>query len=106
LLLFFAANEVINEPGNTFAAPYIKAVNRDMKNYIKARGYRPIPVGYSAADVSDNRYEQATYMNCGPEDTRTDFFAFNDYSWCNSNYQVSGYEQKVKQYSAYSQPIL
>lgn len=30
----------------------------------------------------DNRVETAEYMNCGTDDERVDFFAFNDYSWC------------------------
>jgi 1,3-beta-glucanosyltransferase GAS5 len=70
-------------------------------------GYRQIPVGYSAADVEENRYDMATYMNCGSEDQRSDFFAFNDYSWCDpdSSFQISGWDQKVKQYSSYSIPL-
>lgn len=58
-LLFFSGNEVINSAESTSAAPYVKAVTRDMKQYIGERGYRSIPVGYSAADVSDNQYLMA-----------------------------------------------
>lgn len=106
-LLFFSGNEVINDDKTTNAAPYVKAVTRDMRQYIKTRGYRQIPVGYSAADVESNRYEMATYMNCGTDDQRSDFFAFNDYSWCDpSSFTVSGWDQKVKQYGNYSLPIL
>jgi hypothetical protein len=106
-LLFYSANEVINNNATTFAAPYVKAVTRDMKAYIKARSYRAIPVGYSAADVEDNRYQMATYMNCGGSDVRSDFFAFNDYSWCDpSSFQISGWDQKVALFSNYSLPIL
>lgn len=106
-LLYYSANEVLNAKNTSFAAPYVKAVTRDMKQYIKARGYRPIPVGYSAADVGENRYEMATYMNCGEDDVRSDFFAFNDYSWCApSSYQKSGWDQKVAQYKDYGLPLL
>jgi hypothetical protein len=105
-LLFFSANEVINSDNNSFTAPYIKAVTRDIKAYIQARGYRSIPVGYSAADINDNRYQMATYMNCGPDPVRSDFFAFNDYSWCDpSSFQQSGWSAKVQQYSNYSIPL-
>lgn len=105
-LLFFSGNEVINNPHNSNSAPYIKAATRDMKSYIKARGYRKIPVGYSAADVEDNRYETATYMNCGSDDERSDFFAFNDYSWCDpSDIKTSGWADKVTQYGNYSIPL-
>jgi hypothetical protein len=103
---FFSGNEVINdEPDTDKSAPYVKAVTRDMKNYINARGLRKIPVGYSAADVSQNRMETAAYMNCGSDDMRSDFFAFNDYSWCNSDFQTSGWDQKVKNFTDYGLPI-
>jgi hypothetical protein len=106
-LLFFSANEVINDDATTSTAPYVKAVTRDMKSYINARGYRSIPVGYSAADVESNRYEMAAYMNCGDDAVRSDFFAFNDYSWCDpSSFTTSGWDQKVEKFNNYSIPIL
>ena len=106
-LLFFSGNEVINDDNTTDCAPYVKAVTRDIKQYRNSRGYRAIPVGYSAADVDSNRYELAEYMNCGTADQRSDFFAFNDYSWCDpSSFTTSGWSQKVQQYSNSSIPIL
>lgn len=105
-LLFFSANEVINDDATTSTAPYVKAVTRDMKSYINSRGYRKIPVGYSAADVESNRYEMASYMNCGDDAVRSDFFAFNDYSWCDpSSFTTSGWDQKVEKFKDYSIPI-
>lgn len=106
LLLLFSGNEVINERNNTNAAPYIKAVTRDMKQYISNRKGRKIPVGYSAADVAENIEEQALYFNCGSDDARSDFFAFNDYSWCDpSSFTISGWDKKVETYKDYSKPI-
>ena len=106
-LAFFSGNEVINDDTTTSAAPYVKAVTRDMRQYIGSRGYRQIPVGYSAADVDSNRLEMAQYMNCGTDDERSDFFAFNDYSWCDpSSFQISGWDQKVKNFTGYGIPIL
>jgi len=105
-LLFFSANEVINDNATSFAAPYIKAVTRDMRSYLSARGYRKVPVGYSAADVSENRFQMAQYMNCGDDAIRSDFFAFNDYSWCDpSTFTTSGWDQKVAQFKDYSIPL-
>ena len=105
-LLFFSGNEVVNDIPTSAAAPWVKAVTRDMKQYIGNRKYRPIPVGYSAADIDDNRVEMADFMNCGTDDERSDFFAFNDYSWCDpSTYQTSTWEQKVTAFSNYSIPI-
>lgn len=105
-LLFFSGNEDINNVPTSVTAPYVKAVTRDMKQYIGNRKYRPIPVGYSAADIDDNRVETAHYMNCGTPDERSDFFAFNDYSWCDpSTFSTSTWETKVKAFSDYSIPI-
>jgi hypothetical protein len=106
-LLFYSANEVINDNATSFAAPYVKAVTRDMKQYLKSRSLRAIPVGYSAADVESNRFQMAEYMNCGSDDVRSDFFAFNDYSWCDpSSFQQAGWDKKVQQFSSYSIPLL
>lgn len=109
-LAFFSGNEVVNDQANSTAcAPYVKAVTRDMRSYMSSRpNMRKVPVGYSAADVDTNRLEMAQYMNCGSEDERSDFFAFNDYSWCDpkSSFQVSGWDQKVKNFTGYGLPIL
>lgn len=105
-LLFFSGNEVINDDNTTNCAPYVKAVTRDVKSYMNARKLRTVPVGYSAADVESNRYEMADYMNCGDDAIRSDFFAFNDYSWCDpSSFTISGWDQKVQKFSNYSIPI-
>lgn len=105
-LLFFSGNEVINAPDTTNTAPYIKAVTRDMKQYIGERGYRSIPVGYSAADVSQNQYLMAQYMDCGEEQTRSDFYAINNYEWCDpSSFTTSGWDVLVEQYKNYSLPL-
>ncbi|KAG0677329.1 hypothetical protein C6P40_001745 [Pichia californica] len=104
---FFAANELVNNEATFQVSPYIKAVTRDIKQYIAAQNYRTIPVGYSAADVAEIRYELAHYLNCGDiEDERIDMLGVNDYSWCgHSSYIVSGYNSKVSSYSGYSLPI-
>lgn len=105
-MAFFSGNEVINDKANTtLSAKYVKAVTRDMRQYIRERGYRAVPVGYSAADVAQNRMQLAQYMNCGTEDERSDFFAFNDYSWCNTNFQQSGWDVKVKNFTGYGIPL-
>lgn len=76
-MAFFSGNEVIHDGiETTYAAKYVKATDRDMRAYIKARNYRKILVGYSAADVTDNRMQTANYFNCGTDEERSDFFAF------------------------------
>lgn len=48
----------------------------------------------------------AQFMNCGTDDERSDFFAFNDYSWCDpSSFQTSGWDQKVKNFTGYGLPL-
>jgi 1,3-beta-glucanosyltransferase GAS5 len=78
-----------------------------MKNYIAAHAGRQIPVGYSSADVAENIESQALYFACGPDEVaRADFFAFNDYSWCDpSSFTQSGWDVKVQTYSNYSLPL-
>ncbi|PYH86392.1 glycolipid-anchored surface protein 5 precursor [Aspergillus uvarum CBS 121591] len=105
-LAFFSGNEVINDGPSSSAAPYVKAVTRDLRQYIRSRKYREIPVGYSAADIDTNRLQMAEYMNCGTDDERSDFFAFNDYSWCDpSSFTTSGWDQKVKNFTGYGLPL-
>lgn len=104
---FFAANELVNSEQYMYLSPYVKAITRDIKQFIKAQNFRQIPVGYSAADVSQIRYELADYLNCGDDaDERIDMLGINDYSWCgHSSFQVSGYAEKVKDFAGYSVPI-
>lgn len=105
-MAFFSGNEVIHDLANTTrAARYVKATDRDMRAYIKSRNYRKILVGYSAADVSTNRMQTAAYFNCGADDERSDFFAFNDYSWCTSDFKTSGWDKKVEAFADYGLPI-
>ncbi|KAL9014800.1 MAG: hypothetical protein Q9173_000554 [Seirophora scorigena] len=104
-LLFFSGNELINDIPTSNTAPYVKAVTRDIKQYIGNRGYRKIPVGYSAADINENRLEAAEYFNCGTDDARSDFFAFNDYSWCDPSTYEEAYRKKVEDFSDYSIPV-
>lgn len=85
-LAFFSGNEVINDNvTSTVSAKYVKAVTRDMRQYLSVRKLRKIPVGYSAADVAVNRMEQAQYFNCGSDDERSDFFAFVSCSLSSTN---------------------
>ncbi|OAT04107.1 glycolipid-anchored surface protein 5 [Blastomyces gilchristii SLH14081] len=105
-LAFFSGNEVINDGPTSKTAPYVKAVTRDIRQFIRKQGLREVPVGYSAADVDSNRLQMAQYMNCGPDDERSDFFAFNDYSWCDpSTFEKAGWDKKVELFSGYGLPL-
>ncbi|PGG97789.1 hypothetical protein AJ79_09087 [Helicocarpus griseus UAMH5409] len=105
-LAFFSGNEVINDGPTSKAAPYVKAVTRDIRQFIRQQGLREVPVGYSAADVDTNRVQMAHYMNCGTDDERSDFFAFNDYSWCDpSDFKTAGWDKKVEMFAGYGLPL-
>lgn len=62
---FFAGNEIINDvPTAKDNPPYIRAIQRDLKNYIAKHAKRTIPVGYSAADVRDVLKDNWNYLQC------------------------------------------
>ena len=106
VLGFFAGNEVITNSTNTDTAPFVKAAIRDMKKYISDKGYRDIPVGYSANDDSNTRVQSADYFACGDDDIKADFYGINMYEWCgNSNFKESGYEARTKEFSNLTVPI-
>ena len=113
LLGFFAANEVINDmPSGKIDPPYIRAVTRDLKNYIAKHASRDIPVGYSAADVREILFDTWAYLQCAingnaDDASRIDFFGLNSYSWCGStgNYQTSGYDTMVSGFADTTIPI-
>ncbi|GKT47050.1 protein EPD1 [Colletotrichum spaethianum] len=93
VLGFFIGNEIIALNNQSQVAPFMKAAARDMKAYRDKKGYRKIPVGYSAADIAELRPMLQDYLTCGgkPEDN-IDFFGLNSYEWCDPNtYSTSGY---------------
>ena len=113
---FFGGNEVMNTPetGNT-VPPYLRAVTRDLKNYIAKHSPRMIPVGYSAADVSEILTDSWAYLSCdingnSQDPSRIDFFGLNSYSWCGptsptANYQASSYDKLIENFGKTSIPI-
>ena len=116
VLGFFGGNEVMNTPatGGT-VPPYMRAVVRDLKNYIAKHSSRSIPVGYSAADVTEILVDSFSYLTCvingnANDPSRTDFFGINSYSWCGptsptANYQASSYDKIVTNFGNGSVPV-
>jgi 1,3-beta-glucanosyltransferase GAS1 len=105
VLGFFAGNEVSNNASNTDASAFVKAAVRDMKTYIKQKGYRTIGVGYATNDDATIRTNLADYFDCGPSDESIDFWGYNIYSWCgDSSYTLSGYNQRTEEFSTYNVP--
>ena len=112
-LLFFSANEVIERDASAkFAPQYLRAVTRDLKNYIKNNIKRKIPVGYSAADVRKMLWDTWNYLQCSDEDdkddmSRADLFALNSYSWCGpeATFQTSSFDKLVEGFKDSSVPV-
>lgn len=109
VLGFFAGNEVINQAATWLAPAYVRAVVRDMKDYIAAHAPRAIPVGYSAADVRPILVDTAKYFECGmanSTNSNIDFFGLNSYSWCGAaTYQSSGYNILTNDFSDATVPV-
>lgn len=103
----FVGNEVLSLPSHSVAAPYVKAAARDLKAYRNSKGYRPIPVGYSAADIAQLRPMLQNYLVCGGNASEAvDFFSLNAYEWCGDvNYQTSGYVNLQQMTAGYPVPI-
>ncbi|KAL8673017.1 MAG: hypothetical protein Q9168_002540 [Polycauliona sp. 1 TL-2023] len=110
---FFSGNEVIQFPGSDgVVPPYLRAVTRDMKQYIAKHSSRNIPVGYSAADVRDFLADSFEYLSCAingssSDETRMDFFGLNSYSWCggDATFQTAGYDILVQMFSNTTIPV-
>lgn len=101
---FFAGNEVSNNLSYTGASAFVKAAVRDTKAYIKSKGYT-FGVGYAADDDASVRASVAAYFNCGNVTDQIDFWGYNIYEWCgDSDYQTSGYADRVKEFTGYSVP--
>ncbi|KAK4146445.1 Glucanosyltransferase-domain-containing protein [Dichotomopilus funicola] len=111
-LAFFSGNEVLNnEETGADVPPYVRAVTRDIKNYVKKHSTRPIPVGYSAADVRDILFDTYNYFQCTLDGddgnmSRGDIFALNSYSWCgDSNFKKAKYDELVNGFKGNAVPI-
>jgi len=106
---FFSANEVINEESVASVPSYIRAVTRDIKDYIAKYAERPIPVGYSAADVRPLLADTINYLSCnleGSTSSNMDFFGLNSYSWCaDASFEEAGYDILLEQFSDATVPI-
>ncbi|KAL4891511.1 Glucanosyltransferase-domain-containing protein [Aspergillus ambiguus] len=106
---FFAGNEVINEQSVKDVPAYVRAVVRDMKDYIKKNADRSIPVGYSAADIRPWLVDTVNYFMCEDEDepsSTSDFFGLNSYSWCGrSSFTKSGYDVLTEDFAEATLPV-
>lgn len=104
---FLVGNEVITTGNGSVAAPFVKAAARDVKAYRNSKGYRNIPVGYSAADIASLRPMLQNYLACGTNASEAvDYYCLNAYEWCGpSSYTQSGYQGLTTDIKNYNIPI-
>lgn len=106
---YFSGNEVINEDSHGMVPAYLRAVTRDIKEFIHNHGPREIPVGYSAADVRPLLEGTFNYLSCElSNDTasKIDFFGLNSYAWCGeSNMEDAEYDVLIEDFAATPIPI-
>ncbi|ODQ79838.1 glycoside hydrolase family 72 protein [Babjeviella inositovora NRRL Y-12698] len=111
---FFAGNEVINDSISARLSPkYIRAVQRDMKQYMAEHSNRQIPVGYSSVDDTSFREDSWEYFRCSipgesGDISRSDFYGVNTYSWCGArdDFKTSGYDKLESVYSSTNLPFI
>lgn len=107
VLALFLGNENIAGNADSMGAPFLKAAARDMKAYRDGKGYRKIPIGYSAADIKGLRPMLQDYLTCGGNSSEIiDFFGINSYSWCDpSDFERSTYNQLQEYAKDFPVPI-
>ncbi|KAI1196859.1 Glucanosyltransferase-domain-containing protein [Nemania serpens] len=107
LLGLFVGNEIIAINNQSLAAPFIKSASRDLKAYRDKKGYRKIPVGYSATDIAELRPYLQDYLTCGGDPSENiDFYGINSYQWCDpSTFMTSGYANLLEEGKNFPVPI-
>ena len=107
LLGFYVGNEIISKMDQSHSAPFIKAAVRDMKAYRDRKGYRKVPIGYTATDIVELRPMLQDYLTCGGNESEIiDFFGLNAYEWCTPNtYEGSGYPKLQEMAEQFPVPI-
>lgn len=106
LLGFYMGSEIINSADTSGAAPVMKAIIQDLKNYIFSRRHRQVPIGYNLADEPRTRKPLPAYLACASTNATVDFVSFNQYAWCgDSSLGSSGYDIFLKEMDAHRLPV-
>lgn len=104
VLGFVAGNEVVTSVSDAGAAPFVKAAIRDTRAYQRKKGYRPIPIGYTANDDSETREKSLSYFQCG--NVSADFYGINMFEWCGySSFAASGLRARTAEFAALRVPV-
>ncbi|RYP91525.1 hypothetical protein DL770_002371 [Monosporascus sp. CRB-9-2] len=105
-LAFTVGNEVIVDTDTSVLAPYFKAAVRDLKAFREQRGYRAIPLAYTATDSVFVRKATAEYFACGDPSEAIELFGLNVYSWCGqSDYYKSKFDELYEEFQEMNIPL-
>lgn len=104
---FFIGNEIVNDDRSAASSPpYIRAVSRDVKDYMYYNCPRMVPIGYSAADDLKYRTQLPDFLTCGDPETAIDFYGVNSYQWCgNQTIKTSGYDVLIDDHRDFKFPV-
>jgi hypothetical protein len=92
-----------SDRSNPQSLPFVRAAAREMKSYIKSKGYRSIPVGYIGTD--DGSKATSEFLNCGDQGSAIDFYGIIPYPSCSDVSSAQTFlENLASQYSSYSRP--
>ncbi|RYO79914.1 hypothetical protein DL766_003841 [Monosporascus sp. MC13-8B] len=105
-LAFTVGNEAIVDTDTSVVAPYVKAAVRDLKAFREKRGYRAIPLAYTANDSVFVRKVTAEYFACGDPSEAIELFGVNLYSWCGqSDYYKSKFNELYEEFQEMNIPL-
>jgi hypothetical protein len=90
--------------------PQMKALIIHMKEYIKQKNYRRIPVGYEGGKSEDDRdgtvaSSLADYLNCGNQDSSPDFLSLYPSPHCPTKADIM-HSRLIERFSNYSIPTV
>lgn len=102
VLYFSISNEAITpglSPGHSIPS-IIKAGARDLRAYMKQKGYRNVPIGCAERDDPDFTIPAAAAYMCGAPDERLDILGYNCYRWAGGSLQghLDAYYQLYQQF--------
>lgn len=102
VLAFSVGNEVWISADTNDIASALKAAVRDMKAYIKGKGYRQIPVGMVSRDAPPTTFDNIQYSACqygavtdsNPDNT-ADFIGYNMERWNSPDKSFKAYDSLI-----------
>ncbi|TFK21136.1 1,3-beta-glucanosyltransferase [Coprinopsis marcescibilis] len=109
VIVYNIGNEVVDRVQSSLATlPFLKAVARDVKAYLKSiNSDRLVGFGSTFLDSPGNsgvHRSIAQFLSCGSEETSIDIFGLNDYTWCGSRGSLdqSSYRADITQFADYN----